>query len=474
MRFLPEEEQQRQLAVCFARSRLTPEQLWMRYFALGGSQSLLELDAYLNGLTTLPRVDRDMMAHAVNERLDELAGPPRAPYSHTVRDGKPLHGPLRALVDLLEGAHCAPPERLPAVVAEAGRALDLRIGIYLADYDQRTLVPLRAETASDLDIETTVAGEVFRRAGTTVTRDGPDPILWTVLLDGVERLGVLEIVPTDGADPDDPVLREQCHWLASLLGHLVTITTQYGDGLDARRRRHHRASPAELLWQSLPPLTGATDSVIVGASVQPAYDLCGVVFDYALSERRARLAMFDAGPRTGGASYAVVNALAAYRAARRDGASLGEQYTAVGRELAGSETVVTGVVAELDLRTGVLRWLSAGHPAPLIVRGGQALPDTGAGTARFAADERLPPVTEVRLRPGDVLALYSHGLAEPAGRARTPFGRERVAGYLADGTLPPETARLLTRAVVSQSAGALRSDAGVLVARWVPADQGAR
>ncbi len=468
MRFLPEEEQQRLLAACYARSRLTPEQLWMRYFALGGSQSLLELDAYLNGLTTLPRVDRDMLAHAVNERLDELAGPPRAPYSHSVRDGKPLHGPLRALVDLLEGAHRAPPERLPAVVAEAGRALDLRIGIYLTDYDQRTLVPLRAEAAAELDIETTVAGDVFRRAGTAVTRDGPAPTLWTVLLDGVERLGVLEIVPTDGADPDDPVLREQCRWLASLLGHLVTITTQYGDGLDVRRQRHHRASPAELLWQSLPPLTGATDSVVVGASVRPAYDLCGVVFDYALSERRARLAMFDAGPRTDGASYAVVNALAAYRAARRDGASLGEQFTAVGRELAGSKTLVTGVLAELDLRTGVLRWLDAGHPAPLIVRDGRELPDTSARGARFGTDERLPPVAEVRLRPGDVFALYSHGLAESADRSGTPFGRERVAGYLADETLPPETARLLTRAVVGHSDGEPRSDAGVLVARWAP------
>src|SRR3954470_17491772 len=257
MRYLPEDEQQRLLAACYERSGLTPEQLWMRYFALGGGQSLLELDAYLNGLTTLPRVDRDMLAHAVNERLDELAGPPRAPYSHSFRDGKPLHGPLKALVDLLEGAHRAPPERLPAIAAEAGRALDLRIGIYLADYDQRTLVPLRAEAAAELDIETSVAGDVFRRAETVVTRDGPGPTLWTVLLDGVERLGVLEVVPTDDADLDDPMLREQCHWLATLLGHLVTVTTQYGDGLDVRRRRQHRASPAELLWQSLPPLTGA-------------------------------------------------------------------------------------------------------------------------------------------------------------------------------------------------------------------------
>ncbi|MEU5263872.1 PP2C family protein-serine/threonine phosphatase [Amycolatopsis sp. NPDC021455] len=466
MRFLPEEEQRRLIAACFARSDLTLEQLWMRYFALGGSLGLLELDAYLNGLTALPRVDRDMLAHAVNERLDEVAGPARAPYSHSVRDAKPLHGPLKALVDLLEGAHRAPPERLPAIVAEAGRALDLTIGVYLADYDQRTLVPLRPG-AAELDIETTVGGDVFRHAGTTVARDGT---LWTVLLDGVERLGVLEIVPGDDADPEDPVLREQCRWLAALLGHLVTITTQYGDGLDSRRRRRHRGSPAELLWQSLPPLTGATESIVVGASIQPAYELCGTVFDYALSEQRAQLALFEAGPRSGSANIAVVNALSAYRAARHDGAPLGDQFAAVGAELAAVPGIpaVTGVVAELDLDSGTLRWLNAGSPGPLLVRGGEVLPATAPARPRFAAGEP-PPTAEVRLEPGDLLALHSRGAAETRDRADEPFGGDRIARHLGDdaGELPPEIARRLTRAVLAHSGGEPRQDAAVLVARWL-------
>ncbi|WP_410611592.1 PP2C family protein-serine/threonine phosphatase [Amycolatopsis sp. lyj-109] len=463
MRFLPEEEQRRLVAVCFARSDLTLEQLWMRYFALGGSLSLLDLDAYLSGLLTLPRVDRDMVAHAVNERLDEVTGPARAPYSHSVQDAKPLHGPLKALVDLLEGAHCAPPERLPAVVAEAGRALDLTIGVYLADYDQRTLVPL-GPGAAVLDIESTVGGDVFRRAE-TVTRDGT---LWTVLLDGVERLGVLEIVPAGDADPDDPALREQCRWLASLLGHLVTITTQYGDGLDRRRRHRRRGSPAELLWQNLPPMTAATESVVVGVSVQPAYDLCGTAFDYALSEERAQLAMFDAGPRTRGANTAVVTALAAYRAARHGGASLSEQFAAVGAELDG-RPAIGGVLAELDLATGVLHLLAAGQPTPLVVRRGEALPVTGPTAPRFGSAGEPPPVTRFRLEPGDLLALCSRGVAETADGAGEPFGRTRLTGHLGRdaGELPPEIARRLTRAVLAHGCGEFRQDAGVLIARWI-------
>jgi hypothetical protein len=64
----------------FDASQLTVAELWLRYFALGGEASEMEVDAYLNGAIALPAIQHDMLAHAINERLDEMA-PPRAPYS---------------------------------------------------------------------------------------------------------------------------------------------------------------------------------------------------------------------------------------------------------------------------------------------------------------------------------------------------------------------------------------------------------
>jgi hypothetical protein len=64
----------------FEACDLTVSQLWMRYFALGGDAGEMELDAYLNGAIALPAMQHDVLAHAINERLDEIA-PPRAPYS---------------------------------------------------------------------------------------------------------------------------------------------------------------------------------------------------------------------------------------------------------------------------------------------------------------------------------------------------------------------------------------------------------
>jgi hypothetical protein len=64
----------------FEAAGLSVDDLWFRYFSLGGDAGRFELDAYLHGAIAMPPMQHDMMAHAINERLHEIA-PPLAPYS---------------------------------------------------------------------------------------------------------------------------------------------------------------------------------------------------------------------------------------------------------------------------------------------------------------------------------------------------------------------------------------------------------
>jgi hypothetical protein len=64
----------------FDAADVTVDELWLRYFSLGGEADRFELDAYLNGAIALPPLQHDILAQAINERLAEIA-PPRAPYS---------------------------------------------------------------------------------------------------------------------------------------------------------------------------------------------------------------------------------------------------------------------------------------------------------------------------------------------------------------------------------------------------------
>ncbi|WP_410661188.1 PP2C family protein-serine/threonine phosphatase [Amycolatopsis sp. lyj-112] len=468
---LPEEEQRRVVADCFARTGLTVEQLWLRYFALGGGVTELELDAFLQGLMTLPRIQRDMVAHAVNERLEEVTGLRQAPYSQKADGPSRSRGPLAALVDLLAGAHRVAPERLPAVIATASRALDLDVTVYLADYEQRSLLPLDGDGVPvrvPLDIESSAAGRAYQQAGSVLTEEPEGSRLWNILLDGEERMGVLEIAAGDEADLRDPALRDQCRWLASLAGHLIAAAMRYGDALDTVRRRHPRGPTAELLWQNLPPLTAATGSIVVAGGLEPAYDVRGATFDYAISESTAWLAIFDAGRDTESAGLVVSAVLAAYRSARRDGLDLSGQEAAVDKVLStqfGGDHTVRGTLAELDLADGVLRYLEAGLEAPLVVGedheqgsldGGRRQPFGAGPAARIAT---------ARLRPGDLLVLHTEGVS----KARTTEGgRFSLAECLDDnaGQLPPETTRRVLRAVKSHCHNTFTDDAGLLVARW--------
>jgi hypothetical protein len=472
------DEQWYLLSVAFGRTELSVEQLWRRYFGLGGGVGLLEVEGYLDGLMPLPALERDVLAHAINERLDELTPKPRAPYSHLIREGDPPGGPLAALVGLLEGTHLSPPERLPAVVATAGHALGVQVVIYLVDYEQRILVPVPGSDHPDrhpLEVNTTLAGRAFRLVQTFPTEAEGIPRLWVPLLDGVERLGVLEVTPADAADLQDPGLRAQCRWLSALIGHLVTITTQYGDGLDTVRLRQPRSAAGELIWELLPPLTAGTDSLVLAGLLEPCYDVGGDAFDYSLSETTASLAIFDAVGHTLRSGLVVAAALAAYRSARRAGHGLFEQARAIDETIAGQfsyGTFVTGVLAELDLSTGRLRYLVAGHPHPLVLRSGKIVKTLTAGhRTPFGLGLTEMTIAEETLQPQDWLVLYTDGITEARGWDGEQFGEVRLVDFLereaAADHPPPETVRRLIQAVLAHHNGALQDDASVLLARWI-------
>ncbi len=67
-----DEQRQRELASRVAsEAGLDAEELWIRYFALGGSLAQIEIDAYLQGLQMIPSLERDILAHTLREAFAE-------------------------------------------------------------------------------------------------------------------------------------------------------------------------------------------------------------------------------------------------------------------------------------------------------------------------------------------------------------------------------------------------------------------
>lgn len=375
----------------------------------------------------------------------------------------------RVLGDLLDLSHTLRPTELAPTIREHARRLGAADAtVYVVDRDQRVLVDLE-DTSTTLDIDGTLAGRAFR---TRQAQQGDDHLLLP-LLDGADRLGVLAVLLHE---PPVDVLRTRLGHLASLTAMFVETKAHFGDVIEAASRTRPMAIAAELRWALLPPLTFRNDYVEVAAMLEPAYEVAGDAFDYSVGANVVQIALFDAMGHGLEAARMANLAIAAYRNARRSGAELGDTAHVIDtvlREQFGPERFVTGLLLEMDMRSGVVRFIAAGHPLPLLLRGTRVL---GQVAGRLTVPLGLgidPPINEVTIEVGDRLLLFTDGVTEAQAEDGTEFGIERLGELLAHaamaGEIPSETARRLTHSVLDH-ARRLRDDATLLLLGW-PAAQ---
>jgi hypothetical protein len=380
---------------------------------------------------------------------------------------------LRMLGHLLEASHELAPDDLVVAVTRAGKAVDAEdVAVYLVDYQQTRLVPLPDDTdRAPLGIDTTLAGRAFAAIAVQEADTEAGRRLWLPLLDGAERLGVLGLT----LPSVDDALRVQCGWLATLVAELLMTKGQYTDTYFLARRRRPMSLAAEMQWQLLPPLTFVTPGVVIAGLLEPAYEVAGDAFDYALNGDTAHLAAIDPVGHDLTASVLAAVTVGSYRHSRRAGLDLTDTYAALDQAIAaqfGGERFVTGQLAQLDCATGRLQWLNAGHPLPLLVRRAKVVdtlachpvPPLGLGLGR------QPEIATAALEPGDRVLFYTDGVTEGRNLAGEPFGEDRLADLLVRETLAgqpaAETMRRLAHAILAHQGRTPRDDATMVFLEW--------
>jgi sigma-B regulation protein RsbU (phosphoserine phosphatase) len=104
----------------------------------------------------------------------------------------------------------------------------------------------------------------------------------------------------------------------------------------------------------------------------------------------------------------------------------------------GKRTFMSVFYALLEPATGQLEYISAGHPFPLLRRADGRVEELGEGGLPLGIRDTLawPPGTTT-LEPGDLLVLYTDGLAEATDpRGVEAFGYERLKSLAAHGGDP--------------------------------------
>lgn len=390
----------------------------------------------------------------------------------------------RLYVEFLRRTHlCLPVDLADIVIEQVEAALGASdVVLFLVNRQETALVPvpsLRSPERAQQLLEATMAGRCF--ASTTVlSAPADDPgrrRMWVPVIDGTDRTGVLELTIEEPGTPEDAralvvVLERYAHTVAQA----VLSKDQYGDVFELVRRSRPMTLGSELLGSMLPPATFATDGLVISAMLEPTYANGGDAFDYAVNDGCAHLTVLDGMGHGLEAAGASTLALAASRHSRRTGLGLGETVAAVDAavdaQFHGSR-FVTAVMARLDLTTGRLQWVSAGHPPPLLVRHGRVAkslnlePTTPLGL-RMATGE--VSVGTEDLEPGDSVLFYTDGVTEARQADGSLFGTEGLAAFLhreaSAQVSTHETLRRLRRAIMSHHNEALDDDATALLVDW--------
>jgi sigma-B regulation protein RsbU (phosphoserine phosphatase) len=381
-----------------------------------------------------------------------------------------------AVADLLQRTRLAQPDGLATETAAAVAPLGLDVWMYLVDQEQRVLRPVPrppSEPPDPLAVDSTVAGRVFMTVQPLPSTASGRSRLWMPLLDGTKRLGVLEVVVHSGVALDDPDLLAGCDLVAQLVGHLVATKVPYGDALLKVRRTRRMSEASELVWRLLPPLTFVSERIVVSAILEPCYEVGGDGFDYAVDGATLFFAIFDTAGHELRAGLGTAVVMSAIRAARRTGDGLDAMVRAADRAL---EThlpelrFTTAVLGELDLDTGRLRYINAGHPRPLLIRDGKVVRSLDSGRRMpLGLDDPQIEIAEETLERGDRLLLYTDGVTEARDHSGGFFATDGLVDLIERdaGQLPaPETLRRLCHAALAHYDGPPTDDVTLMLLEW--------
>lgn len=416
-----------------------------------------------------------------------------------------------ALRWLLECSRDAAPEALAPLIRSAGGRAGLgEVTAYLADLQQDYLVPLPDGGASEpgvpceepMAVDGTLAGWAYRTESIRIG-GGPEPItMWVPLVDGIERIGVLRVV----AARHDAAGMDRARALASLIALVLASKMVFSDSIIRAARRRVMSLPGEMVWAFLPPLTIGTGQVTSTAVLEPAYAIGGDAFDHSLIDGSLHLTVADAMGHDLASGLQAAIALGSCRAERRNGAGLAQITRQADEALARwlPNRMLTVVFAELNLATGELVWVNAGHPPPLLIRGQRVvaralerraeLPlglgfgdeqrqgqeqrrsrgwEQGLGSHDEPQDQRpIRTLHRAQLEPGDRILIHTDGVTDARSDTGERFGEERLTDFIvratAAGEPAPEALRRLIHAILDHPYGHLRDDATILLAEWHP------
>lgn len=266
---------------------------------------------------------------------------------------------------------------------------------------------------------------------------------------------------------------------------LAAIARQVGVGLSSLRllNRHvdlqrmvEEIKQARTIQRRLLPAEPLhVGRVALAGYNEPSSDVGGDYFDYfTLEDGRVGLTIADVTGHGLPAALLMANFQAAVHVGLTAGASLAELAARLNRLVyrnTSPSVFITAIVGRLDPETGLVEYVNAGHPAPVVLHNGGARLDMEGRALPFGIDQDERYETQA-LTPDDGLSaalFYTDGLVEAEDPQGQQLGYETVADALARVADPSADAVMRAALdIVSAHLGEARNldDLTLLAMRW--------
>ena len=271
--------------------------------------------------------------------------------------------------------------------------------------------------------------------------------------------------------PDEQTLADVA-LAAHALAYVIIANRRFTDLFEWGQRSVRLSLAAEIQHRLLPGAFSCEGGQFtLAAWLEPAGEIAGDSFDFALERDTLHLSMTDAMGHDVAAAVLATLVVGALQNGRRGGVGLVEQAHRADTSLsqhAGRGDYVTGQIARIDLRTGSAAIVNAGHPHPLRLRDGRVDSIELAADLPFGMypDPKLPACNGCRSgrRPVDV---HNRRLAgTQCIQPQSPSSDDRRGR---DASARSRAARRIGSASGDRGATSRRCDGDVRRLAWRPA-----
>lgn len=299
----------------------------------------------------------------------------------------------------------------------------------------------------EVRISRTVMDEVLKNGRSVLTADAqhdPKYASQTMVLQGirsvlavplnVDERNIFGIIYADSPTYETTFTEEHLNILTTLAS-VASIRVENATLLEESMERQRMERELELATEiqqrfqpSAPPIEPGYEFQGISFS---CYEIGGDYYDFIKRpDNKMIVALGDVSGKGTGAALLMSSLHAAIHAQASARSSLEQTVVSVNQYLAENTPAnrfVTLFVAELDLESGILRYINAGHNPPLIGRNDGAINELASGGLPLGIIPGAEfEVGETVLGPGESLLIYSDGVSEANNLAEEEFGMERL------------------------------------------------